>query len=83
MFWIGFFRKHFNSRGRLWKFLSQNFYAAYIIQAPVIVFVTAILLYNIRLESILNFILAALIIVPLTWVLAYAARKIPYANRIL
>ncbi len=83
MFMIGFFRRHYNSRGRLWKYLSEHFYTAYVIQAPVIVFVAAFVLNSIHIESILNFILAGIIAVPLIWALSCPVRKIPYANRIL
>lgn len=83
MFAIGFFRRHFNTKGKLWKYLREHFYTAYVIQAPVIVIVSAYALYSIHIESVLNFILAAIIIVPLTWVLSYPVRRIPYADRVL
>jgi glucans biosynthesis protein C len=83
MFAISYFRTHFNTPGRLWKFSSQNFYAAYILQATVIVTVAAILLSSIHIESLLKFGIASLIILPVTWGLAYLVRKIPFVDRVL
>jgi len=83
MFAISFFRKRFNAPGRLWNFAAKNFYAAYVLQATVIVSVTALLLYQVHLESLLMFALSATIILSLTWVLAAAVRKIPFVSRAL
>jgi hypothetical protein len=83
MFAISFFRKRFNARGRLWSLAAKNFYAAYFLQATVIVTVSALVLYQVQLESLLKFALAASIILTLTWALAYAIRKIPYVDRVL
>jgi glucan biosynthesis protein C len=83
MFAISLFRKRFNSPGRLWRFAAKNFYAAYFLQATVIVTITAIVLYPVHIESLLKFGLAAAIILLSTWVLAYAIRKIPYVDRVL
>ncbi len=83
MFAIAYFRRHFDHPGRLWSFASKNFYGAFILQAPVIVTVAAVLLSSVNIESLLKFGLAAVIIVPLTWSLAYLVRKIPYVDRVL
>jgi hypothetical protein len=83
MFAISFFRSHFNSPGKLWKLFSQDFYAAYILQALVIVLIAAVLLSSISLDSLPKFGLAAVIILPLTWGAAYFVRKIPFADRVL
>jgi len=83
MFAISFFRRHFNSPGRLWKLFSQDFYAAFILQALVIVIVAAVLLSSVNLDSLPKFGLAAVIILPLTWGAAYFVRKIPFADRVL
>jgi hypothetical protein len=83
MFAISFFRKRFNARGRLWSLAAKNFYAAYFLQATVIVTITALVLYQVQLESLLKFALAASIILPSTWALAYAIRKIPYVDKVL
>lgn len=83
MFAISFFRKRFNSPGRLWSFATKNFYAAYFLQATVIVMFSALVLYQVQLESLLKFGLAAVMIVPSTWGLAYLIRKIPLVDRVL
>ena len=83
MFAVAFFRSHFNSPGRLWNFFSKHFYTAYILQAPVIVTVTAVALSSVHIESLLKFGLAAVIVLPLLWSVAYAVRKIPFANKVL
>ena len=83
MFAVGLFRQHFRERGKLWSFLSRNSYAAYVMQAPVIVVVGAFLLQPVHLESLLKFMLAAVIVVPSVWLAAYLVRRIPGAARIL
>ncbi|MHB8565715.1 MAG: acyltransferase family protein [Nitrososphaerales archaeon] len=83
MFAVSFFRSHFNTSGRLWKFSSRHFYTAYILQAPIIVTIAAVVLSSIHIESLLKFGLAAVIILPLTWAAAYLVRKIPFADRVL
>jgi glucans biosynthesis protein C len=83
MFAIAYFRRHFDHPGKLWGFSSKNFYAAFILQAPVIVTVAAVLLPSVHIESLLKFGLAAVIIVPLTWALAYLVMRIPLVDRAL
>jgi glucans biosynthesis protein C len=83
MFALTFFRKHFNSPGRLWSLASKNFYAAYVFQATVIVAVAVLVLYGVHVESLLKFVVASMIILPLTWASAYLARKIPFIDRVL
>jgi len=83
MFAIALFRRRFNSPGRLWKFFSQHFYTAYILQATVIVTITAVMLSSIHVESLLKFGLAAVIVLPLLWAVAYLVRKIPFADKVL
>ncbi len=83
VFAISFFRTHFNHPGRFWKFSAQHFYTAYILQAPVIVTIAAVLLSSVSLESLLKFFLAAMTILPVTWIAAYLVRKIPFADRVL
>jgi glucan biosynthesis protein C len=79
---ITFFRRFFNRSGPLGRFLSRQAYTVYIIHAPVIVLL-ALTLRGIHPEPLLKFALAALIGVPLCFVLAFLIRKIPFASRIL
>jgi hypothetical protein len=83
MFAIAFFRKRYDRPGRLWSFASKHFYTAYILQAPIIVAITAVMLSPVHLESLLKFFLAAVIVLPCIWGAAYLVRKIPFADRIL
>jgi hypothetical protein len=83
MFAISFFRKRYNTPGRLWNLAAKNFYGAFILQATVIVTISALVLYQVNLESLLKFGLAAAIVLPLTWGLAYLVRRIPLFDRVL
>jgi surface polysaccharide O-acyltransferase-like enzyme len=76
------FRCKWNAQGRVAKFLSPNAYTAYIIHAPVITF-TALALRDVDVYPLLKFGLAALIALPLCFVLSNLVRKLPYADRIL
>lgn len=82
MFVIGLFRKHFNSAGGLYG-LTKDFYAAYVIQATVIVAITVFLLAPIQIESLLKFAMASVIIVPTIWIIADLIRRIPLVDRVL
>jgi glucan biosynthesis protein C len=76
------FRRYGNQQGRVAKFLSPNAYTAYIIHAPIIVF-TALALRNVEVYPLLKFGLAALIALPLCFMLSNLIRKLPYADRVL
>ncbi len=76
------FRRYANRQGWLAKFLSPNAYTAYIIHAPIITF-TALALRNVEVYPLLKFGLAALIALPLCFVLSSLIRKLPYAERVL
>ena len=79
---IYLFRRYWNGQGRLARFLSPNAYTAYIIHAPVITFI-ALALRNVDIYPLLKFGLAALIAVPLCFVLSNLTRKLPHADRVL
>jgi glucan biosynthesis protein C len=76
------FRRYGNRQGQLAKFLSPNAYTAYIIHAPIITF-TALALRNVDVHPLLKFGLAALIALPLCFMLSNLIRKLPYADRVL
>ena len=75
-------RRFFNRQGKVRKALSASAYTAYIIHAPVVVFV-AVVIRNISLEPHLKFALAVIIAIPLCFALANFIRKLPLARRIL
>jgi glucan biosynthesis protein C len=79
---ITLFRRFFNGQGRFGRFLSQHSYAVYIIHIPIVVFI-AVALKGIHLEPLPKFGIAALIMVPTCFAVAYIVRKIPLVSRIL
>jgi glucan biosynthesis protein C len=83
MFLIAFFRRFFNSRGKLWHFLSQHSYTVYLIHIIIIVTLASVVFSLISMEPLLKFCLAGVIAIPLCWGAAYLVRKIPFADRIL
>jgi glucan biosynthesis protein C len=76
------FRERFNRQGRLAKAMSASSYTAYIIHAPVIIFL-ALAMRKIDLYPLVKFALAVLVAVPLCFALANVIRKLPLARRIL
>lgn len=76
------FRKRVNHHGKLAKAIGSSSYTAYIIHTPVAVFV-GLALKDISLYPLLKFALAALLTVPLCFLLANCIRKLPLARRIL
>jgi fucose 4-O-acetylase-like acetyltransferase len=76
------FRKCFNRQSETAKAMSASAYTAYIIHAPVTIFV-AIAMRNISLYPLLKFALAAVIAVPLCFGLGNFIRQLPLAKRIL
>jgi glucan biosynthesis protein C len=79
---IALFRRFFGEESRFGKFLSGHSYAVYVIHIPIVVFL-AYALRGIDLESLLKFGMAAVIIVPTCFTVAYIVRKIPLASRVL
>lgn len=79
---IPFFRRFFHRQGRFGHFLAQQSYAVYILHSPIIVLV-AVALRNVELEQMAKFGLVSAIGVPLSFLVAYVVRKVPFAARIL
>jgi len=79
---ITFFRRYFNKQNRLGTFLAQQSYAVYIIHIPIIIFL-AYGLRGVEIASMLKFGMAALIVVPTCFIVAYLIRKIPGVSRVL
>jgi glucan biosynthesis protein C len=79
---IALFRRFFNGQARFGSFLSQDSYTVYIIHIPIVVFL-AFALRGIDLANFLKFGMAALIVIPTCFAVAYVIRKIPGASRIL
>jgi peptidoglycan/LPS O-acetylase OafA/YrhL len=79
---IPLFRRFFNGQGRFGRFLSQHSYAVYVFHIPIVVFL-AVALRGIELANLLKFGMAAVIVIPTCFALAYIVRKIPGVSRIL
>jgi hypothetical protein len=79
---ITLFRRFFNGQERFGRFLSQHSYAVYIIHIPIIVLL-ALALRGIDLGPLPKFGLAAAIMVPTCFIVAYFVRKMPGVSRVL
>ena len=79
---IVWFREKLNFQNHFTKILSNNSYAAYILQAPILVGL-ALGLASIRIPLALKFLAVAPIGVTLCFAIAYVVRKIPKVNRVL
>lgn len=79
---IPFFRSHFDRDTGLNRFGARHSFTVYIFHIPVIVFL-ALALREVHLAPLLKFGLAAVLGVPLCFVIACPVRKIPYAEKIL
>ena len=79
---ITLFRRFFNGESRYGTFLSQHSYTVYMIHIPIIVFL-AFALRGIDLANLPKFGLAAVIVVPTCFAVAYIVRRIPRVSSIL
>jgi peptidoglycan/LPS O-acetylase OafA/YrhL len=79
---ITLFRRYFNQQGKLSRMMSQQSFAVFIVHIPIVVFV-AVLIRGINLENLPKFCLAAIIVVPLCFAVAWLARKIPEVSRVV
>jgi glucans biosynthesis protein C len=79
---IVWFRKQINFQNRFTKFLSDNSYGAYILQAPILVGL-ALALASIQMPLALKFLFVAPIGVVLCFITAYLVRKIPKVDQVL
>ena len=76
------FRRRYDHQGELAREMSASAYAVYIWHAPILVFV-ALGLRAVELYPLLKFALAALISLPLCFVVGALGRRLPLARRIL
>jgi glucan biosynthesis protein C len=79
---IYLFQRRLDRQGALGRFLSRNAYTVYLIHEPVIT-ALALVLMGIALYPLLKFGLAALVALPLCFVLSSLIRRIPYTDRVL
>lgn len=79
---IPLFRRFLGGQSRFGSFLSQQSYGVYIFHIPIIVLI-AVLLKDVVLAPLPKFGLAAVIIVPLCFIIAYLLRKVPGVSKVL
>jgi surface polysaccharide O-acyltransferase-like enzyme len=79
IFW---FREKLNFQNRFFKVISNNSYAAYVLQAPILVGL-ALGLASIRMPLGLKFLAVAPIALALCFIIAYLVRRIPKVNLVL
>lgn len=79
---ITFFRRFVSSEKKLGRFLSQHSFTVYVIHVPVVIFLMLVM-RGIHINLLLKFGLAAVVGVPLCFGVAYLARLIPYAKKII
>jgi len=79
---IYLFRRYLDRQGSLARFLTQNAYTAYLIHEPVITF-AALAMTGLLLYPLLKFVLMAIVLLPLIFVLSDLIRRLPYAQRVL
>ena len=76
------FRQHWNRQGRLAKGLAESSYTVYLTH-PLVVVSVALAFSTVALSPLLKFGIAVLLVLPLSFLVALAIRKIPLANRML
>ncbi len=79
---VVWFREKHNAQSRFLRILSDSSYTAYIIQAPVLVFL-ALSLQSVQLPLLLKFAIVSPLGIALCFLFAYLIRKIPKADTVL
>ena len=76
------FRRWFNNDGAFGRFLAANSYAVYVIHAPLVVYV-CFALHVLALPALVKFAVAAVIVLPVCFAVAWAIRRVPPVRRVL
>jgi glucan biosynthesis protein C len=76
------FRQHWNRQGRLTKGLAASVFTVYLIH-PLVVVSVASVFSPVALFPLLKFVIAVLIVLPLSFLIGSMIRKLPLANRML
>ncbi|MCW4013709.1 MAG: acyltransferase family protein [Candidatus Bathyarchaeota archaeon] len=79
---LHFFKTRFNKQNNMLDWMAPNVFAAYIFH-PLVIVAVMIPLLNISLPSVVKFFIVSFISVPLSFLVSYLIKQIPYANRIL
>jgi surface polysaccharide O-acyltransferase-like enzyme len=76
------FRQRWNRPGRLAKGLAASTYTVYLTH-PVVVVSVASAFSTVALYPLLKFVIAVLLVLPLSFLISSVIRKLPLANRLL
>lgn len=76
------FRAFMDRGGGLGSFLSRHGYAVYVVHVPVVVF-GAYLLRGLELGTIAKFAVASIVLVPISFAVAFVVRSMPGVKRVL
>jgi glucan biosynthesis protein C len=79
---LAWFRRSFDHQGRLARAMSESAFAVYILH-PAVIVPLALALSGIRMNLSLKFLLVAPIAVALSYLIAYALRKVPLVRNTL
>jgi len=79
---IVLFRERFNRQGPVTQAAAASSYTVYIIHAPIII-LFALAVRGLHLYPLLKFAVAAIVTIPITFVIANVLRQLPLARRIL
>ncbi|MFC1936674.1 acyltransferase family protein [Chloroflexota bacterium] len=82
VFLLYFFRDRFYKAGSLLRSMARNVYTVYIIHLTLLWGINIIFL-SVQIPTILKFFIVSLLTIPLSFLLSYLIRKIPYATRVL
>ena len=80
---IVFFRRFFNHTHGFGRFVQGNSFAVYVIHCPLIVLICGLLLHPLTMTWSAKFLLAAVITVPVVFLVAGLIRKIPGVKKVL
>jgi glucan biosynthesis protein C len=79
---LTWFRRRFDHQGRIARAMSESAFAVYVIH-PAIIVPLALALSGIRMNLSLKFLLVAPVAIALSFLIAYALRKVPLVRTIL
>ena len=79
---LALFRQRWNRPGRLAKGLAASSYTVYLIH-PLVLVSVASAFSPVALYPLLKFVIAVLLVLPLSFLVGFALRKLPLANRIV
>jgi len=79
---IVLFREHFNTQGRLSRFLSDNAFAVYVFHPPVVIAIS-LALHSFLAPAVSKFAIVSAAATAITFTAAAGLRRVPVLNRVL